>query len=64
MLKSKKTKEKYKMKSTKFKGILIFFKNFIVLNIKRQVNLKKNIKTHVIRMLTLIKTVKFIKIFS
>ena len=52
------------MKSTKFKGILIFFKNFIVLNIKRKVNLKKNIKTLVIRMLTLIKTVKFIKIFS
>lgn len=52
------------MKSTKLKGILIFFKNFIVLNIKRIINLKKNIKTHVIRMLTLIKTVKFIKIFS
>lgn len=63
-MKNKKTKEKYKMKSTKFKGILIFFKNFIVLNIKKQINLKKNIKTHVIRMLTLIKTVKFIKIFS
>ena len=63
-MKSKKTKEKYKMKSTKFKGILIFFKNFIVLNIKKQINLKKNIKTHVIRMLTLIKTVKFIKIIS